>query len=97
MLGLRHSTHERAKILPAVEGEEVRVVVVVGTAESIVPGRAAHGDEVVTVEKPIDVLKPVLSGVGMVQEDCASFPSTKIRAANQGEGIADAGWFGTGI
>ena len=51
---------EAAEVLPAMECQIVRIVVVVRAAFGVVPGGAAGGDDVVSFKLPIDVSRKTI-------------------------------------
>ena len=67
------------------EGEVVRIVHAVGIA----PGRAARGQDVVTVEDPVHVLEGVIAGVGVHEQDALRAPLQQIGGGYESEHIAD--------
>jgi len=58
--------------------EVICIVIVVGTAFGVVERRAAHHDQIVAVEEPVDILETVPLPLGMVQDDRPQFPRAKI-------------------
>ena len=50
--------------------EVVRIVLVVGTAFGVVERRAAHHDQIVAVEEPVDILEavPLLTGLDFMYQ-----------------------------
>ena len=50
--------------------EVVRIVIVVGTAFGVVERRAAHHDQIVAVEEPVDILEavPLLTGLDFMYQ-----------------------------
>lgn len=57
-----------AKMFDAVEGQKVGVVIIVRAASFVIKRGAAYGDQVVTCELPVHILKAVTRGVGVVQQ-----------------------------
>ena len=65
---------EFAKILPAVECEDIGVVAIARTVLVVFPRGAAGGDDVVALELPVHVLESVLHGVRVMQKNTANVP-----------------------
>src|ERR1035437_3508804 len=80
---------EAAELGETVEGQEVGVVSVVGTARVIVKSGAAGGDDVLAVEQPVHVLEAVSRDVRMMEQDATHLPIQQVGRGGEGEGVAD--------
>ena len=83
-----------AEIGEAVKGKEVGVVGTASAAETIVAACANGGDDIVSFEQPIGVLKAVVSDLPFVDEEATDFPVAKVLGAHQGQRVARGRCFG---
>jgi hypothetical protein len=68
-----------SKIANSMEGQKIRIVLVVRATEPVVVSGARHRDQVVTFDLPIDVLKTVLLRIRMIQDDGVNGPITQVK------------------
>ena len=76
------------KISDPVEVEVVGVVEAVDSADAVVEGRSADGDDVGAVEEPIHVQETVLGLIRIVKQDRADGPLLQVRRVDEGQRVA---------
>jgi hypothetical protein len=62
-----------------VEGQEVRVVLIVRTAQAILMGSADYGNQVIALEQPVGILEAMMLGVRVVQHGLSHAPVPQVR------------------
>src|SRR6185503_12791558 len=65
-------------------------MIVMRAAFLIVKGSAADRDDVVSVEEPVHILKPVLFDFRVIEDDAVDSPIDEVRGRGQRQGVADA-------
>ncbi len=63
---------------------------VVRAAEAVRVRGARYRDEVVALEKPVDILKADALEVGVAQHHCPHFPAAQVRRGGEREGVSRA-------